>query len=124
MTVLTDNPRRDAEFLISEAEHYRSREVGTVVAGVDTTLDAGSVLGQLTSGGNLVAYDKDASDGSEDIVGVLYEAVTGTAERTYITRAAQVKPDKLAWASGYDAGHIATGEAALEALTVIVRAGV
>lgn len=124
MTVLTESSRRNAEFIISEAEHYRSRKVGTVVAGVDTTLEAGAVLGQLTANDNLVAYNKDGADGSQTIAGILYQAVTGTAERTYLGGAAQVKSDKLAWASGYSAGDITTGEAALEALGITVREGV
>lgn len=124
MTVLTEGSNRNAEFIISEAEHYRSRDVGTVVGGVSPGLVAGTVLGQLTAGGNLVPYDKDAVTGAEDIVGVLYQEAIGTVERTYIIRASQVKADKLVWGDGYSGGEIATGEAALLALGIIVRAGV
>ncbi|MBZ9852803.1 head decoration protein [Mesorhizobium sp. CA13] len=48
MTTFTEGPRT-AEFLISEAEHFRSRDVGTIDA-TGGALEAGTVLGKVALG--------------------------------------------------------------------------
>jgi len=122
MNVLTEGSRRNAEFLISEAEHFRAREKVTVAPGADTTLEAGTVLGIITASGKYAIYDPDAVDGTESVAGILYEeAKNADVERTVIVREAQVKADKLAWFDGADAGEIATGTAELLALGIVVR---
>ncbi|SNY94068.1 Bacteriophage lambda head decoration protein D [Cohaesibacter sp. ES.047] len=112
---------RNAEFLISEAEHYRSREAGDVNAGADTTLEAGAILGKITATNVLAQYDPAANDGTESVHGILFERLTGTGVRTYIRRAAQVKAGLLVWKTGLSPAQITTGTAELEALGVIVR---
>ena len=44
--------------------------------GASQTLAAGAILGQVTVGGAYVAHDFEADDGSEDVAGILYDAVT------------------------------------------------
>ncbi len=55
MATLTEGART-AEFLQSEANGYRSRETVTVLAG-GTAIDAGAVLGQVTTAGATSAAD-------------------------------------------------------------------
>ncbi|MCP4635624.1 MAG: head decoration protein, partial [Methyloversatilis sp.] len=50
MTVLTEG-RHPAEYILSEANGYRSREVGTLLTG--NKLVSGTVLGRITVGGKL-----------------------------------------------------------------------
>jgi len=118
MATLTEGART-AEFLQSLANGYRS----TDTAVFDSTTDwAGAAIpaGQVYAvvGGVTVAFDGDATDGSEDAAGVLYEGVDAGAdvERTVITRDAEVKRDKLT----YD-GTDAEVDAALLALGIVVR---
>lgn len=119
MVVLTEKPRT-GEYLISEAEHHRSRDVETIEAGVDT-YEPGTVLGKVTAGGAFKIYDPAAVDGTESVAGVLFERTTGTAKRTVHKRAAQVDSASLAWFDGATAPQIATGTAELEALGIVVR---
>lgn len=118
MTILTEGVRT-AEFLQSEANGYRSRDVATF----DSTTDwAGAAIpaGQVYAvvGGVTVAWDGDAADGSEDAAGILLEGVEAGAdvERTVVTRDAEVKRYKLT----YD-GTDAELDASLLALGIIVR---
>lgn len=118
MVTLTEQNRM-AEFLISEAEHFRARESGIVEGGAG--LVAGTVLGKKTAGGNYAVYNPANSDGTENVAAVLFEGVVGTDKRTLIVRESQVKASKLTWFTGADAGQITTGHAALVALGLIVR---
>jgi len=75
MATLTEGART-AAFLQSEANGYRSRETQVF----DSTTDwAGAAIpaGQVYAivGGVAVAFDGNASDGSEDAAGILYEGV-------------------------------------------------
>ena len=72
MTTLTAAPLT-GEFIISEANGTRSREVVTVAAAA-AALPAGTVLGKITASGKYVAYSDAASDGTETAAGVLYAA--------------------------------------------------
>lgn len=118
MATLTEGDR-NAEFLQSEANGYRSRSTQVF----DSTTDwAGAAIpaGQVYAivGGAAVAFDGDAADGSETAAGVLYEDIAAgeTATRTVITRDAEVKRYKLT-ADGTNAEV----DAALLALGIIVR---
>ena len=118
MTILTE-ANRTAEFLQSEANGFRSRDVQAF----DSTTDwAGSAIpaGQVYAivGGVAVAWDGDAVDGSEVAAGILYEAVDAgeTADRTVITRDAEAKRYKLT-----ADGTPAELDAALLAIGIIVR---
>jgi hypothetical protein len=118
MATLTEGART-AAFLQSEANGYRSRETQVF----DSTTDwAGAAIpaGQVYAivGGVAVAFDGNASDGSEDAAGILYEGVDAGDDvtRTVIVRDAEVKRDELT-ADGTDAEV----DAALLALGIIVR---
>lgn len=118
MAILTE-ANRTAEFLQSEANGYRSRDVQAF----DSTTDwAGAAIpaGQVYAivGGVAVAWDGDAVDGSETAAGILYEAVDAgdTVDRTVIKRDAEVKRYKLT-----ADGTASELDAALLALGIIVR---
>lgn len=122
MAILTDG-KHTADFVVSEANNYRSRGKGTVVGGADG-LEAGTILGKV--GDNHVAYDPapdTASDGADDVTAILYEAVPAgeTVERTLIERDAEVNGAHLVYQDGADDAAKATVNAALAGLGIIVR---
>lgn len=61
-----------AEFIISEAEGTRSRDVVTVVVPQGFRLRSGRILGKRSGDGKYVACDGTATDGSEVPAGILY----------------------------------------------------
>lgn len=113
--------RHTAEFLVSEANGYRSREVATVAAGAAPGLKAGTVLGILSAGGNHVALDPGKSDGSQTAASILFEGAVGTGRKTVIRRDAEVNGEHLVWPTGINIGDKNTAIAALAALGIIVR---
>lgn len=108
---------RTSEFLVSEANGYRSTENVTVAAGA-AARPAGQVLGRLTAGGNYVPYNSGGADGSQTISGILFEAIpTGaTAKRAVIVRDAEVNYGHLTVT-----GTKATIIAGLNAIGIAVR---
>lgn len=104
-----DEGNHTAEFILSEANGYRSREEVTLAEGED--VKAGEVLGKLTSGGKYVAWDPDASDGSETIAGISYAAVDASAsgngdeEVAIVARDAEVDVGALTYAEEDSAGN-------------------
>jgi len=121
MPTLIDNIHT-AGFLVSEAQGmYRSREQVTVAGGAAPGLLPGTILGQITGTGIYVQYAPGASDGSQTIAGILFEAVVGTAKRTIIARSAQAVGGNLTYPAGSNAAAIATANAGLKQLGIIVR---
>lgn len=118
--------KRFGEFLHSEAEFDRSRDEVTVTV-PDGGMVAGTVLGIVTSSGKYVRHAAGASDGSEDEAAILMANIdndTGSDvdhTATVIARAAQVYEHALTYEAGADAAQIATSNAALAALGIIVR---
>lgn len=112
-------PVRNAEFLIAPANGDRSFGVQAFDSATDW---AGAAIlgGQVYAvvGGVAVAFDGDATDGSEDAVGILFDSVEagGDVNRAVVLRDATVKRTKLI-ADGTDAEV----DAALLALDIIVR---
>lgn len=110
-----------AGFIVSEAQGmYRSREQVTVAGGAAPGLLPGTILG-LVTGGNYVQYAPGATDGSQTVAGILFEAVVGTAKRTIVARSAQVVGGNLTYPAGSNAAAIATANAGLKSLGIIVR---
>ncbi len=121
MTVFTEG-RHTAEFLVSEANGHRSREAITVASGAD--LQAGTVVGKLTSGGQYKAITPGTSDGAQNAAGVLFKGTrtaSATEEGTIIARDAEVNGAHLVWPNGISDGNKNTAIAALAALGIIVR---
>jgi hypothetical protein len=113
---------RIGEFIGSEANGTRSREVVTILSG--ETVTGGAVLGKVTASGKYVPLDPGASDGSEAAAAIAYEDCDASAADTDVTvivRDAEVKTDALVWASGVTAPQQATAIAELAALGIIAR---
>lgn len=109
------------EFLISEANGFRSRQNVTVVSGQN--LVAGAVVGKITSGGKYAVYANGASDGTQAAAGVLLQgadASGGDVKGAIIIRDAEVDGDLLNWGNN-DSTGITAGIADLLALGIIVR---
>lgn len=115
MTVFTEG-RHAGEFVLSEGNGSISREQ-VRLAPVATRLQAGTVMGRLTSNGNFAPYNNAATDGTQTAVAVLYAdaPVSATTEQAVvIARAAEVAAALL---TGLDT----PGRADLAAVGIIVR---
>lgn len=120
MPVYTES-RHAAEFLISEGNGFISREEVTLGAG---NLQAGTVLGQLTSGGNFVILAPAAADGSQNAVAILFsdcDASGGARKATVVRRHAEVRDSSLTWPGGITGPQKTTALASLASQGIIVR---
>ncbi|MBO0142268.1 head decoration protein [Agrobacterium sp. Ap1] len=120
MTTFIEGPRT-AEYLRSEANDHRSRDVITLAAGVVGTLEAGTVLGRITATDTYTTYNPANADGSQNVAAILFEAGKAGQKRTATTRDAEVKTAKLVWFSGANATQITAGITGLKALGIIAR---
>lgn len=126
MAILTEGTRK-AEYLVSEANDYRSRDEEVVTVPANTTLEAGTILGTITATGKFVRQDTAATDGSESHAGILFEPLindTGAAVdygATVTTRDAEVRKGALVYEDSAASGEITAADAALAALGIIVR---
>jgi hypothetical protein len=120
MTVFTEGPRT-AGYLISEANGFRSRDVGAIDSAVVGELVAGTVIGRVTASGDLAIYNPAEDDGTQTVVGILFEGGKAGDARTFTARDSEVKVSQLTWFSGATANQIATGIAALKALGIVAR---
>lgn len=115
MPTLTEG-RHTAEFLLSEANGYQSREQ-VVLAAAAPAMQAGTLLGKITASGKYTAYNNGAADGTQTVAGILYaNAADSAADQkvTIIARNAEVKGTSLT-------GSDAPGLVDLAALGIIVR---
>ena len=117
------NPR-PGDFLLSEANGTYSRENAVLSSG--NNLQAGTVLGKLTSGGEYTALDPaaDPQDGSEDASGILWANANATdadAAVVVICRDAEVKADALIWPTGIATNDKNAAIAQLVALGIVLR---
>lgn len=135
MSILTEGRHR-GEFLVSEANGYRSRETGTLKSGEN--LPAGRVLGQITATAKFVELDPSAGDGSEVAAGILYDNVDASAADTecvVIARDAEVRDgtgltnelgtnfDGISWPSGITDPQKAQATSELAGLGIVIRSG-
>jgi len=130
MTTFTE-PKHPAEFLLSEANGYLSRQVITLASNGSTVIEyqAGTVLAVLTSGGKYVYYDNAGTDGTEVARAILLEActvpATGDLSAVVIARHAEVQATELVYDPGLSGGDLTTAKAAavtdLAAHHIIVR---
>ena len=126
MAILTEGTR-DMEFLVSEANDWRSRDEVTVTVPANTTFDAGTVMGKLTASGKFVRHNAALATGAENETAVLgFNVVNSTGSAadytaTVVARDAEVNGSDLAYEAGADGAQIITSNAALAALGIIVR---
>ena len=126
MAILTEGTR-DMEFLVSEANDWRSRDEVTVTVPANTTFDAGTVMGKLTASGKFVRHNAALATGAEDETAVLgFNVVNSTGSAadytaTVVARDAEVNGSDLTYEAGADGAQVITSNAALAALGIIVR---
>jgi hypothetical protein len=121
MTVINES-RHAGEFMVSEANGHRSREVVTIASGA--ALEAGTVLGKVTASGNYKLHDAAAADGSENAVAVLYaraDASGGDVQATAIVRDAEVADGALTFKSGISGADRTAAIADLATVGIIAR---
>lgn len=112
---------RDLEFVVSEANGFRSRKTVTVDAS-GAALEPGTLLGQVTASGDFVRHDPGADTGEETVAGILAYAIgEEEAERTIIARDAEVNRAHLTYSDGADQTARDAADAALADLGIIVR---
>lgn len=109
-------------FLLSEGEGSISRETVTIASGQN--LSAGTVLGQITTGGKYTAHTVGASNGSQNAVAILCNATdasTGDTKAVIIARLAEVADIELTYETGITAPNKVLTIAALATQNIIVR---
>lgn len=118
-----------AAFLIREANGmYRSREEGDVRVAAGGTLNPGTILGRITASGLYVRHDPAASNGSQNVAGILFEGISNvgnasqvTVRRTIVVRDCEVHKTELIYSAGADAAAITAADNALRGLGIIPR---
>ena len=110
----TQNETRGAlEFLLAEANGYRSRNTVTIESG--QTLKAGHVLGK-TTGGEYKEYSPTDGDGADTAVALLahdVDASGGAKEATIIDNQAEAHAGLLVYFSGATDAEKATANGEL-----------
>ena len=110
------------EFLVSVANGHRSFERITLAAG--QKLPAGAVLGKVAASSKFTSYAPTATDGSQNVAGILYaftDATLADQHQTAVTRSAEVNASELKWDASLNAAAVAAGIAGLAALGIIAR---
>lgn len=127
MAILTEG-KNTAQFMVSEANGYRSREPGTVTVPANTTFSAGLILGQQTSGLKYVRHDTDGTDdGRRTEAGILFQTLvnsTGSAvdySAVVVLRDCEVRGSDLTYEDGADAAAITASNVVLNSLGIAVR---
>jgi hypothetical protein len=121
-TSFTDSNLRAGGFVVREANGYRSREMGVVLSG--RTLVAGMVVGKVTASGKYVAWTAGASDGSQTVAGILWDATDaslGDVRQTIVVRDAEVNWGELQWDAGVTGGNKTTARGQMATLGLIAR---
>jgi hypothetical protein len=113
---------RAKNFLLGDLGQI-SYDDGIVASG--NNLEAGTVLGQITTGGKLKAYTPGASDGTQNAYGVLTENVDATSadqKCVAVTRLAEIQINLLKWGAAVTTDpHKTTAYTALAAKNIIAR---
>ncbi len=121
MTTLTESAHA-GEGIISEANGFRSRDAGIILSGQN--LVAMAALGRVTASGKFVEHDPAASDGSEDCVAILFDAVDASAadaNGVILARDFEVDGEMITYITGISSGDKADAIASLKAQGIIVR---
>lgn len=95
---------RPLAFILSEGNGYISRETVTVASGAGK-LEAGTVLGKLTSGGKYTPSPNSGADGSQTAIAILAYPVDATSAdqpAVVIANDAEVKNPMLIFHSSVD----------------------
>ena len=105
-----------------EGLHY-SREQNTVAVGQN--LELGAVVGRVTATGKLKRLDPAATDGTEDVAGILLSAIDATLverdDALLLTRHAIVASHAVVWPAAITPEQKAAATAALETRGILIR---
>lgn len=121
MTVKTEGKRR-GEFIVSEANGFRSRATVTIAEGEN--LQAGAVLALNSDSGKYEAYDNDGTTTTNAARAILYDnvdATDGDMEAVALVRDCEVNAEELVWANSEDTGDKEAAYADLATHGIIVR---
>lgn len=120
--------KRTAEFLVSEANAYRSRQEVTVTIAANTTVPAGRIMGEITASGKYVPQVLAGTDnGTREPAAILYGNVTNDTSSaadftaTIVARDAEVQGAALTYDPAANDAAKVTANGALAAFGLIVR---
>lgn len=122
MSTVFSEPIYLGDLLKFEEDNRYSRDLITVAAGQNLVL--GTVLAMTN--GQAVAFNPNATDGSETVVGVLLDDVDATlaaTESIMVSRNALLSDRYVVWPAGITSQQQAAATAALNALGVVIRTG-
>lgn len=124
---ITDSPRRMGELIAYEVnpDYCRQSDVLLAGSGAARELDIGQLVGRVTASGKLVLWAPGATDGSQNVVGIVLEdaqAANGVDDVVLILARgpAIVRSKELQYGTA-TAPQIAAANAALLALGIRVR---
>lgn len=114
------------KFLVGVWDNNNSFEVGILAANVGALQD-GTLLGKITSSGQVTPLNPSASDGSQNCMGILVRdrrASAATQKVVYVARGSslgEVNANLLVAAITLSAPQLAAALAALNALGIVTR---
>lgn len=120
-TPKTEGKRR-GEYIVSEANDYRSRDIVTAATG--EVWVPGQVLAMNTGSGNYEAYDNDGTSTTNAARAISYDhvdATDGPVQAVVSARDCEVNGDELVFAGSEDSGDKNAAYADLKAQGIIVR---
>ena len=113
---------QNLEFLLSEANGERSREV-VIITG-SAAFGAGTVLGKITASGKYTAHDEDATNGTQTAIAVLgydVDATAADADGVVFVRDCEVSDELLVMPTGIAAQDRADAITSLATVGIIAR---
>jgi len=123
MTMLTEG-KHAGGFLVWEVLRDYTRDTVTIASGAGK-LEPGTVLGKITTGGKFTALVPAATNGSQNAVGLLWDAVdasTADAAAVVVLRGpAIVNRHELIWPDGATEAQITAATTALATIGIILR---
>lgn len=121
MAVLTEGNRL-SDVLAWEQENLYSREKITILSG--QVLAVGQVVGQVSASGKYVAFNQDATDGSQIPAGIViadYDATGADIAGVIIARDAILRPSGLVWPSDIETAEKEAAMAVLEEAGILTN---
>ena len=123
MTTLTEG-KHAGGFLVWEVLRDYTRDTVTIASGAGT-LEPGTVLGKITTGGKFTTLAPAATNGSQTAAGILWAGVDASAADTpgvvLLRGPAIVNRHEIVWPEGATEAQITAATTALAALGLILR---
>jgi hypothetical protein len=123
MTTLIEG-KHPGGFLVWEVLRDYTRDTVTIASGAGT-LEPGTVLGKITTGGKFTALAPAATNGSQTAAGILWAGVDASAADApgvvLLRGPAIVNRHEIVWPEGATEAQITAATTALAALGLILR---